>query len=114
MRRFLPLALLIPVLAFAGWNLGEEIDPALSIDITEDGFAKAERVAVLRDRRTSGVGRALMEALEAEAARLGHDSVKLGAQVSALGFYEKLGYTVYGPEFDDAGIPHRMMKKPLP
>jgi predicted GNAT family N-acyltransferase len=81
--------------------------------ISEEGEAKAQRVAVLKDRRTGGVGRALMDAIEAEAKRRGHARVILGAQISALGFYEKLGYAAYGPEFDDAGIPHRMMEKRL-
>lgn len=79
--------------------------------ITPEGEAKAQRVAVLRDRRTGGVGRALMDALEAEAKRLGHARVILGAQLTAIPFYERLGYDAYGPEFDDAGIPHRMMNK---
>jgi ElaA protein len=35
--------------------------------------------------------------------------VKLGAQTHALGFYERLGFTAIGDEFDDAGIPHREM-----
>ena len=34
---------------------------------------------------------------------------KLGAQTHAIGFYEKLGFAPYGPEYDDAGIPHRDM-----
>jgi len=81
------------------------------LHITGDGEVKAERVAVLPGHRTGGVGRALMDALEKEAARRGHVTIGLGAQVTAIGFYEKLGYAVYGPEFDDAGIPHRMMRK---
>ncbi len=75
--------------------------------------AKAERVAVHRHLRGKGVGRWLMGALEAQARRMGAQTVKLGAQVSALRFYEGLGYAAYGPEFDDAGIPHRMMQKGL-
>ena len=34
----------------------------------------------------------------------------LGAQLDALGFYERLGFTAYGDVFDDAGIDHRMME----
>jgi len=77
------------------------------------GTAKAQRVAVLASARRSGVGAALMAALEAEAARLGHTRILLGAQIRALPFYERQGYEAYGPEFDDAGIAHRMMRKPL-
>ncbi len=38
MRRFLPLAILMPCAAFAGWGLGETIDPSLSLDVTASGF----------------------------------------------------------------------------
>ncbi len=34
---------------------------------------------------------------------------KLGAQVHAIGFYEKLGFEAVGPVYMDAGIPHRDM-----
>lgn len=77
--------------------------------ITEDGHAKAERVAVLGAHRGRGVGHALMNALEARARALGHAEVVLSAQVDAIPFYLARGYEPYGPEFMDAGIPHRKM-----
>jgi predicted GNAT family N-acyltransferase len=33
----------------------------------------------------------------------------LGAQIQALGFYEKLGFKKVGDEYLDANIPHYMM-----
>lgn len=75
--------------------------------------AKAERVAVLREYRRSGVGRALMLALEEEAGKRGFEQVFLGAQLSALDFYESNGYVVEGEEFLDARIRHRWMRKKL-
>ncbi len=80
---------------------------------TKTGGAKAERVAVVVEARRRGVGAALMRTLEAEAVHLGLAEILLGAQTSALGFYEQLGYEAYGPEFDDARIPHRAMRKAL-
>ena len=38
---------------------------------------------------------------------------KLGAQVHAIDFYRKLGYTVSSDEFEDAGIPHVYMERTL-
>ena len=76
-----------------------------------NGKAKAQRVAVKPSARGHGVGRALMTALEEEARRRGFAEVILGAQLSAVSFYLPLGYEAYGDVFDDAGIPHRMMKK---
>lgn len=80
---------------------------------TDQGGAKAQRVAVLEEARGQGAGRALMEAMEDEARRRGFPELLLAAQLSAIPFYEKLGYAAYGDVFDDAGIPHRMMKKSL-
>lgn len=72
------------------------------------------RLAVAKSARGLGVGVALVRAIEAEAGRLGLAAVDLGAQTHALGFYERLGYEAYGPEFEDAGIPHRSMRRTLP
>ncbi|MFE9842898.1 GNAT family N-acetyltransferase [Streptomyces goshikiensis] len=72
------------------------------------------RLAVTEAARGLGVGVALVRAIEAEAGRLGLAAVDLGAQTHALGFYERLGYEAYGPEFQDAGIPHRSMRRRLP
>ena len=79
-----------------------------------DGTAKAERVAVDAAVRGQGVGWRVMRLLEDRAWSDGHTAVVLGAQLSAMPFYEKLGYSAYGPEFMDAGIPHRMMRLSRP
>lgn len=78
-----------------------------------EGRAKAERVAVLEPQRGLGVGRALMDAVEAEALRRGHAELSLNAQAEVVPFYERLGYTAHGDPFEEAGIPHRAMSKPL-
>ncbi|WP_031089960.1 GNAT family N-acetyltransferase [Streptomyces sp. NRRL WC-3549] len=69
------------------------------------------RLAVVREARGLGVGAALVRAIEDEARTLGLTGVDLHAQTHALGFYERLGYAAYGPEFPDAGIPHRAMRR---
>ncbi|MFE7465662.1 GNAT family N-acetyltransferase [Streptomyces sp. NPDC057499] len=71
------------------------------------------RLAVIRAARGLGVGAALVRAIEDAARELGLDAVDLHAQTHALGFYERLGYVAYGPEFPDAGIPHRAMRRTL-
>lgn len=78
-----------------------------------DGKAKAQRVAVKKTHRKSGVGRLLMQALEDEARRQGLKSVVLSSQVSAIPFYERLGYAAHGDVYVDAGIDHRDMRKAL-
>ena len=71
------------------------------------------RLAVTREARGLGVGAALVGAIEAAARARGLTAVDLHAQTHALGFYERLGYVAYGPEFADAGMPHRAMRKAL-
>lgn len=75
--------------------------------------AKVQRVAVLARARGAGVGAALMRAVMAELAGMGVARAVLGAQVAAIGFYERLGFAAYGPVYDDAGIPHRDMARDL-
>lgn len=76
------------------------------------GHVHVGRVAVDARERGTGVGRVVMAAAEHEALarHAGADgavTVALSAQVQALGFYERLGYTVHGPVYLDAGIEHR-------
>ncbi|WP_073952534.1 GNAT family N-acetyltransferase [Streptomyces kebangsaanensis] len=77
----------------------------------EKSVGSLGRLAVTRDARGLGVGAALVRALEDAARARGLTAVDLHAQTHALGFYERLGYTAYGPEFPDAGIPHRAMRR---
>ena len=71
------------------------------------------RMAVLKDWRGRGAGRALLEALLDCAVRQGLTCVTLSAQTHAIGFYERAGFHVVGELFIDAGIPHRKMVKEL-
>ncbi len=74
-----------------------------------DGVGKIGRVAVLDEQRGRGLGKEIMLAALAELRREGVGRAKLAAQTHALGFYEALGFVAEGPEFMDAGIPHRNM-----
>ena len=71
------------------------------------------RMAVLAPARALGVGSALLRALMDEARRAGHATVELSAQTHARAFYERHGFIAYGPEYDDAGIPHVAMRRAL-
>jgi predicted GNAT family N-acyltransferase len=81
--------------------------------VIHDDYAKVGRMAVLRDRRQSGAGRALIDALTAEAMRRNVARLVLHAQVQAIGFYQRCGFAVVSDEFDEAGIPHRRMERVL-
>ncbi|MEW2619625.1 GNAT family N-acetyltransferase [Streptomyces sp. NPDC048106] len=71
------------------------------------------RLAVSREARGLGIGAALVRAIEDAARAQGLAAVDLHAQTHALGFYERLGYAAYGPEFLDADMPHRAMRRAL-
>ncbi|MCA9284898.1 MAG: GNAT family N-acetyltransferase [Phycisphaerales bacterium] len=76
-----------------------------------DRDGRIGRIAVLAAHRRRGLGRTVMVALERAAAAQGSERVYLGAQVTAVPFYERLGYRVFGEPFVEAGIPHRLMEK---
>jgi predicted GNAT family N-acyltransferase len=75
-------------------------------------IAKVGRMAVVREWRGRGAGRAILAALVGEAAQRGVQRVVLHAQVHAIPFYERNGFRVVGDVFDEAGIPHRRMERP--
>lgn len=78
------------------------------IDLPE--HQKISRFVVHAAYRGRGVGRRLLEHTIAALAELGHTRLYLEAQVSAIGFYERLGFAAYGPVYQDAGIDHRRMR----
>lgn len=85
------------------------------IYIDADGITgKIGRVCVLADRRGTGLGAALIRAsLDELRAMPGVTRARLGSQVHAIGFYERLGFSAFGLVYDDAGIPHRDMIREL-
>ena len=77
-----------------------------------DATGKIGRVAVLQKYRGTGVGSALMRHLVNLAKESGITEVYLNAQTAATEFYERFGFRAEGPEFEEAGIPHRLMRRP--
>ena len=72
-----------------------------------------QRVAVLARARGTGLGATLMRHVLEELTDMGFARVTLGSQLSAIGFYERLGFVAHGPIYDDAGIDHRDMDRIL-
>ena len=71
------------------------------------------RMAVLKQFRGKGVGGAILAKLMEAAKSRGDREVALSAQVHAVPFYEDYGFEVFGEEYDEAGIPHRSMRRDL-
>lgn len=103
----------------------DELDPHCRHVLARDGEGRAigtgrltpqrsiGRLAVLPDWRGKGVGAALLQALVDLARSLGHPVVELHAQVDAIGFYENFAFECVGPEYVEAGIRHRTMRRTL-
>ncbi|MEV6770691.1 GNAT family N-acetyltransferase [Nocardia sp. NPDC051030] len=81
--------------------------------IVRDGVGLLGRLAVLERTRGTGLGAALVRAIEDRGRERGLTTVELHAQTQAQGFYEKLGYEPYGEIGMDAGIPHIWMRRSL-
>jgi ElaA protein len=80
----------------------------------DDGrVAKIERVAVLPRARGATIGQALVEAALATARAAGAEAALLHAQTGVQGFYARLGFVAFGPEFVEDGIMHVAMSLPL-
>lgn len=92
---------------------GKAIATARILLKDEGKTAKIQRVAVIKEARHNGIGTQIMEATTQAAKTLGATTASLSSQTNALGFYEKLGFTVCSDVYDDAGIPHKDMKKSL-
>jgi predicted GNAT family N-acyltransferase len=71
------------------------------------------RLAVLREYRGRGLGSMAVQALVKEAKSLGMERVYLGAQKTAVVFYEKLGFSVYGEPYIEASIEHIHMERAI-
>ncbi|HET7570511.1 MAG TPA: GNAT family N-acetyltransferase [Gammaproteobacteria bacterium] len=95
---------------------------ALAIDPTGNAIGcgrlldggKIGRMAVLPEWRDRGVGSALLRFLIDIAQSRGCTECRLDAQIRAMGFYHRHGFTAEGEEFLDANIPHRHMRLTLP
>jgi predicted GNAT family N-acyltransferase len=82
--------------------------------VGDDGTASIGRMAADASVRGQGHGAAVLEELHRQAVLRGVTAVELHAQVSARRFYERAGYTAVGAEYEEAGITHVTMRRPLP
>jgi predicted GNAT family N-acyltransferase len=76
--------------------------------IKRDG--RIGRMAVTMAWRRRGVGSAMLEMLLVMARAQGLQVVHLHAQTHAMPFYSRHGFVARGEEFEEAGIPHRLME----
>lgn len=81
-----------------------------TLRVLDDGdWARIGRVVVAPAARGRGLAALLMEAAMG---LCGDREVRLDAQTGMTRFYERYGFTVTGPEFDEDGIMHVPMARP--
>jgi N-acetylglutamate synthase-like GNAT family acetyltransferase len=74
---------------------------------------RLRQMAVPNNMQGRGIGRALMVFAENIARDMGYKTLIMHARVTAVGFYQKLGYSTTGAEFEEVTIPHYVMEKVL-
>lgn len=72
-------------------------------------YWKIRQVAIDPFFQGQGLGRQLMERAIGEAGEKGIAEIVLHSRSNVVGFYERLGFSPVGPEFEEVGIPHRKM-----
>lgn len=78
-----------------------------------DGAVRLRQMAVAPAFQGRGVGARLLAFAEERARASGVRSIRLHARSTAIGFYERAGYTEEGAPFDEDGVPHVLMAKTL-
>ncbi|GLU43251.1 GNAT family N-acetyltransferase [Allomuricauda sp. NBRC 101325] len=75
--------------------------------------ASIGRVVVAQDQRKYGFGKLIMEAsLATIDEKFPNEQIEISAQSYLLKFYTELGFSAFGEEYLEDGIPHkRMLKK---
>ena len=81
--------------------------------VYKEDYALIGRVAILKEYRKHGYGKQLIKHLIEVIKADGMNTIRLGAQVQALPFYNKLGFIKYGPMYLDANIEHYDMELKL-
>lgn len=74
---------------------------------------RLRQMAVQDNLQGKGIGASMMNFAENIARDNGYKKIVMHARKTAIGFYEKLGYSVIGSEFVEVSIPHFIMEKRL-
>lgn len=78
-----------------------------------EGKVKMRQVAVDPNYQNKKIGTRLVDFSEKFSLEKGFTEIVLNARVTAVPFYKRLGYKVYGDLFQEVGIDHNSMKKEL-
>lgn len=91
----------------------ERLEGCCILTKEDEKTVRLRQMAVLSGLQGKGIGRVIMSFAENIARDRGFKKLNMHARKTAQGFYEKLGYHVEGPEFEEVTIPHVEMVKEL-
>lgn len=94
-------------------KVGAEVVVCLMLHRLNDNEVQLRQMAVSPHLQGQGYGKKLVAYAEEYARLNGYSTMVLHARQVAVGFYKSMGYTAFGNEFEEVGIPHVMMSKQL-
>lgn len=80
---------------------------------TGNHTCRLRQMAVSSNLQKKGIGATLMNFAENVARDKGYDTMVMHARKTAVGFYQKFGYSISGNEFFEVTIAHYIMEKRL-
>jgi predicted GNAT family N-acyltransferase len=96
-----------------GYDMNDNLLCCLILTTIDTSIVQMRQVAVSFSEQGRGVGRQLVGYSENVAKQAGFKEMILHARESAVEFYLKLKYELYGEPYEEVGIPHRSMRKYL-
>jgi ribosomal protein S18 acetylase RimI-like enzyme len=74
---------------------------------------RLRQMAVQKNLQGRGIGESIMSFAEVVARDKGYKILTMHARDTAIGFYEKFGYTIKGEQFEEVRTKHHIMEKKL-
>lgn len=74
---------------------------------------KLRQMAVSSEQQGQGLGKTLIQNAEQEVSKLDYKRIEMAARLTAVPFYQSLGYETIGAPFNEVGIEHIKMAKQL-
>jgi predicted GNAT family N-acyltransferase len=79
----------------------------------DEQTVRLRQMAVQRNQQGKGIGEAIIHFTENVARDKGFKVLMMHARDTAIGFYERFGYSVRGEQFTEVNIQHHAMEKRL-
>lgn len=83
------------------------------IVIEDEKTIRPTRIATLKEYRKRNLGAKIMKAIEDYGVENGYSHSLVHAEQTALGFYQKLGYTICSDVYYEDGVPCQSLTKAL-